>query len=244
MRKLFCGTFLCVALSAAAQTNYIALSNLQQTNGGYYGAFTGQGLAASFTTDAYPVTNFLFSISLFSGGNGTLALSLYNDNGGPSNKLGVLSGNINPGAGITTYTNPPGVGLAANAKYWVLATSTNAQTSAYNWNITQSTAADPGSIWQLDGAEAVFFGSVSIPNLQFNITIPVPPAPPLSIFQPVIITFPYAGFPFVLQQNTNLTSTNWVYATGAIQLSTVSNSANVFLVPPADRQMYFRLSVP
>ena len=245
MKKLFCAVLLCVALSAAGQTNYVALSNLQQTNSGYTILYSQESLAASFTTDAYPVTNFLFSISLFSGGSGALVLSLYNDTGGPSNKLAVLSGNNFPGAGITTYTNSAGVSLAANTKYWILATSTNTQTSsAYNWNDTGSTAADPGSIWQLGGAEALFFGSVPVANLQFSITIQAPPPPPLSIFQPVMITFPNNGFPFVLEQNTNLTSTNWVTATGAIQLSTVTNTQDVFLIPPADRQMYFRLSVP
>jgi hypothetical protein len=245
MRTLLCGAFLCVALSAAAQTNYIALSNLQQTNSSYLSVYSEEFLAASFTTDGYSVTNFIASISLFSGGSGALVLSLYNDNNGPSNKLAVLSGNNYPGAGITTYTNLAGVSLAANTKYWIVASSTNTQTgSAYNWNATQSTAADPGSIWQLDGAEAFFFGSVPIANLQFNITIPAPPVPPLSIFQPVMITFPNDGFPFVLQQNTNLTSPNWVTATGAVQLSTVANNQIVFLVPPADRQMFFRLSLP
>jgi hypothetical protein len=240
---------LCVVLTAAGQTNYIALSNLQQTNSGYTSVYSQEALAAAFTTDAYPVTNFLVSLSLFSGGKGTLVLSLYNGSANsPSNELAVLSEMSypnSPGAGIITYTNPPGVSLAANTTYWIFATSTNTQSdSAYNWNSTESTVADPGSIWQLGMTEAIFFGSYPTANVQFSITIPVPPAPPLSIFQPVMITFPNAGFPFVLQQNTNLTSTNWVTATGAIQLGTVTNSQNVFLVPPAERQMFFRLSVP
>ena len=249
MRKLFCAVLLCVVLSATAQTNYIALSNLQQTNSGYIGVYSGESLTAGFATDAYPVTNFLVSLSLFSGGNGTLVLSLYSGSASsPSNQLAVLSESSYPNypaAGLITYTNPPGVSLAANTTYWIFATSTNTQTaSAYNWNNTESTAADPGSIWQLGAAKIVFFGSEATANVQFSITIPVPPTPPLSIFQPVMITFPNPGFPFVLQQNTNLISTNWVTATGAIQLSTVTNTQNVFLVTPADRQMYFRLSVP
>lgn len=71
---------------------------------------------------------------------------------------------------------------------------------------------------------------------------PVPPA--LAIFQPIALTFPVSGFPFILQQNSGLATTNWVAATNAIQIATVNTNQTVFLIPPNGGQMFYRLHLP
>jgi len=51
------------------------------------------------------------------------------------------------------------------------------------------------------------------------------------------------GFPFALQQNSSLATTNWVSVTNAI-LSGVSGNQTVFIVPPSGRQLFYRLTLP
>lgn len=64
------------------------------------------------------------------------------------------------------------------------------------------------------------------------------------MFRPIILTFTNFQNSFVLQESPDLSGTNWTPATDLIQLATVNSNQTVFLVPPSEQQMYFRLVVP
>jgi hypothetical protein len=241
-----------VATAALAQTNFAVLANLDQTNGGYLGVGTNQSVAVSFTTGYLTSTNIAVSILLDSASTssgGTFEISLCSDVAGvPGNSLAALSGNSQPfGGGVYSYTNTSPVNLLANTHYWVVAASPNTpMTSSYSWDFTLSTNSDAGSIWTLGSSEAVDNGEkwrVQSLELQFSVATGAPTTD-LAIFQPIILTFTNGGFPFVLQQSTNVNSTNWAPAASAIQLSTINSNFSVFIVPPAGQKMFYRASAP
>jgi hypothetical protein len=70
-------------------------------------------------------------------------------------------------------------------------------------------------------------------------------APTLSIFatgtNSVVISWPASSTGFVLQQNPDLTTTNWVAATNTV---TVTNGQNQVTVFPPTGNRYFRLQHP
>ena len=75
---------------------------------------------------------------------------------------------------------------------------------------------------------------------QFSVTVTDPQPPALSISQPIVLVFPTNGFPFVLQENANLDTTNWAPVTNVILSGVISNQT-VFIVPSTGK-MFFRLS--
>jgi hypothetical protein len=66
-------------------------------------------------------------------------------------------------------------------------------------------------------------------------------APTLSASLSVVLTFPATAAPFVLQQNSDLATTNWVTVTNFIFSDILSNQA-VYILPPTAPQKYYRMS--
>jgi hypothetical protein len=156
----------------------------------------------------------------------------------------ALSGSSTPtSTGAYTYTNTSVLALATNTTYWIVASSADATSAnAFQWFYT-GTGPDSGSFWTTGiskynsggGWNAVGF----VQMFSLSVTNPIPP--PISIFQPLILTYPNPGFPLVLEQNTNLNTTNWVTAANVIQLKVVDTNQAVFLVQPNGQQMFYRL---
>jgi hypothetical protein len=243
---MLCSLF-CTA--AAAQTSFTAVSNLDQPTAEYNGIWNGETLAAPFTTGNTAASLSGVSVSMAGGGSGHFNLSLYGDAGGsPGNSLAVLSGNGSPSsAGIYTYTNAAPFVLSANTIYWLVASSPDATGgTAFEWNLTFNSSFDSGFLWTLGVNKYNSGGGWNVTGSyqQFSIVVMNPVAPAIAIFQPVVLTYPATGFPFVLQQNSDLNTTNWAAATNAVQISTVNSNQTVFIVPPAGQQMFYRLKVP
>jgi hypothetical protein len=243
---LFC------ALAAQAQTNFIPVSNLNQPTAEHNGVWNTESLAAPFTTGNTAASLSVVSVSLASanGSGGHFNLSLYSDAGGsPGSSLAALSGNDSPtSAGTYTYTNTSPLVLSADTTYWIVASSPDATgATAFQWNLTFSAALDAGSMWTTGGGKYNSGGGWNSSGggvyQQFSVTVANPVPPALAIFQPVALTFPATGFPFVLQQNSDLATTNWVNATNAIQIASVNTNQIVFLVPPNGGQMFYRLNL-
>jgi hypothetical protein len=184
----------------------------------------------------------------FSGtGQQPFYLSLYSDSGGsPGSKLVSLSGNNFPQAlALYAYTTTTPVMLSANTTYWLVGSSRLSVAPDYSWIDTASTNLDAGTVWQL-GVTKYNAGSGWTVNpgvyLQFSATVVSTNLPPISIYQPVVLTFP--AYPYsLLQQNSDPATTNWMTATNAIQLTTMNTNQTVFMVPPSAQRMFFRLSV-
>jgi hypothetical protein len=197
----------------------------------------------------------LFSISISLGGADTNAglghfyLSLYNDAGGiPGGNLATLSGNNFPtNIGIYTYTNASPLTLLPNTTYWIVSSSPDSTNNGYILNVCPNNTVDSSSFWTLGLTNFSYFGGIFYPDVfnysQFSVAVLPPAAPGIAIFQPIVLTYTTPGFPFVLQQNSNLATTNWVNATNAIQISTVNNNQTVFIAPPNGQQMFYRLSL-
>jgi hypothetical protein len=230
-----------------AQATYIPFSNVNQVPAGNNGVWNAQTLAASFNTGS--VTSYLASVSLgmksANGIGGHFSVSIYNDTGSsPGNLLVTLSGNSTPTTtGLYIYTNSSVLALSANSTYWIVASSADAVgTNAFEWFYT-FTGPDAGSFWTT-GISKYNSGSgwnASGVIQMFSVTVTNPIPPEISLFQPLILTYPNPGFPLVLQQNTNLATTNWVAVTNVIQLKTVDTNQAVFIVQPNGQQMFYRL---
>ncbi|HVV70252.1 MAG TPA: choice-of-anchor R domain-containing protein [Verrucomicrobiae bacterium] len=230
---------------------FTPIGNLNQTFGEDIAVWSGLSQAASFKTG--DTSAWLFSISVamdsrhqFAPGNFNLAI--YSDAGGsPGSSLATLSGNDVPYIPrLYTYTNATPLVLSSNTTYWVVASSPTTSSAAYQWGLTFSSNLDSGSIWTM-GAGDLNQGSGWEPIgngyfPQFSVTVTNPQPPALSISQPIVLTFPTNGFQFVLQENSNLSTTNWTAVTNVILSGVISNQT-VFIVPSAG-QMFFRLSSP
>ena len=249
---LHVGFFFCAAAVGLAQTNFTPISNLNQSSAETIGIWNTQTLAVSFTTGNAATFLSAVSVSLANGGGGGVGhfnLSLYSDaNGSPSSSLTTLGGNNTPtGAGIYTYTNASSLSLSTNTTYWIVASSLDSpNTAAYEWNLTFNPALDAGSFWALGVTK---YNSGSGWNSagagvyqQFSVTVTNPIPPTTSISQPIVLTYQDSGFPFVLQQNSDLATTNWITVTNAILSGVISNQT-VFILPPNARQMFYRLQL-
>ena len=243
---------LCAAIPAQAQTTNTPISNLNQPSSGYsniggggLGGIGGTSQAVSFTTGNTP--SWLSSVSLSmhtsipSGTISPLSFSPYlaSDSGGsPGTELVMLQGSNAPtNSEIYTYTSPNAVRLQTNTTYWIVAVSFDS--FYYKWNVTTNRSLDSGSVWTLGNA-------LSAPAYpQFSVAVTTVASPPLiSVFRPVVLTFTNFQNSFVLQESPDLSGTNWTLATGLIQLAPVNDNRTVFLVPPSEQQMYFRLVAP
>jgi hypothetical protein len=241
---------------AMAQT-VTAISNLNQpvNNAPPIGGSVWQ--AVSFTTQS--TANYLVSVSVsligpinmgIPSAPGPFVLSLYSNAGGvPGTSVATLYGNSYPtNNGVYTYTNSSSVELAAGSNYWLVAASPATDlASPYMWADTYSTNLDAGSLWTLGVTENYDGSNWNLNSgayLQFSLMVATTNLPAISIYQPLVLTFPSnPQVPLVLQQNSDLASTNWVTATNAVQMATVSANQTVFIVPPSGRQLFFRLNV-
>lgn len=79
--------------------------------------------------------------------------------------------------------------------------------------------------------------------LLFSLTVLSTNLPPLAIAQPIVLTYTNVNYSYVLQQNTDLTTTNWVAVTNAA-LSGVLGHQVVFVLPPSAPRLFYRLSGP
>ncbi len=229
--RILCLIF-CAATAALAQTTFTPISNLSQPFGEDVGVWSGLSHAASFTTGNTAASLFSVSVSMDAKQSGipqNFDLSLYSDaSGSPGSILATLSGNIPFYAGIYAYTNTSPLVLSANTTYWIVASSpdTLSGEDAYKWILTFSPALDSGSFWTM-GVSKYNQGSGWQPIsdgdfLQFSVTVTNPQPPAVFISQPVVLTFPTNGFPFILQQNSNLSTTNWVNVTNATLSGVIS----------------------
>ena len=73
----------------------------------------------------------------------------------------------------------------------------------------------------------------------------LPGPPPLAIAQPIVLTYTNANGndSYILQQNSDLATTNWVYVTNATMSGVLDNQV-VFIVPPSASRLFYRLSPP
>ncbi len=254
-RNIFFCAFICATTTMLAQATFLPFSNLGQPFGEAVGVWSGLSHAASFTTGNAASSLFSVSISMdpanhMGGSFQSFNLSLWSDvSGSPGTNLAMLSGNNYPiYTGIYAYTNTSPLVLSANTTYWIVASSPDSLNgNAYEWILTFSPATDPGAFWTM-GVSKYNQGSgwYSIGDsdfLQFSVTVTNPQPPAVSISRPIVLTFPTDGFSFVLQQNSNLTTTNWINVTNATLSGIISNQ-NVFIVPPNGQQMFYRLGVP
>ena len=234
-----------------------AISNLNQPANNAPPVGGGVWQAVSFTTQS--TANYLVSVSVSLYGPlnsgipsavGPFMLSLYSNAGStPGTSLASLYGNSYPtNNGVYTYTNTSPVELAAGTNYWLVAASPATDLgSSYMWSDTYSASLDAGSLWTL-GVTEYYDGSNWTLNpgayLQFSVTVAATNLPAIAIYQPLVLTFSSSpNVPFVLQQNSDLATTNWVTATNAVQMATVNANQTVFIVPPSGQQLFFRLSV-
>lgn len=229
---------------------FTPIGNLNQTFGEDIAVWSGLSQAGSFKTGDTAASLLSVSVAMDTRhqfGAGDFNLALYSDaSGSPGSSLTSLSGNNVPfTSGTYTYTNNTPLVLSANTTYWVVASSsTSFSISAYQWSLTFSSNLDSGSFWTMgagdynQGSGWQPIGNGYFPQFSVTVTDPQPPA--LSISQPIVLTFPTNGFSFVLQENSNLDSTNWTAVTNAT-LSGVIGNQSVFIVPSTGK-MFFRLS--
>jgi BspA type Leucine rich repeat region (6 copies) len=193
-------SLLVVPAMVQAQTNFTAISNLNQPYAGYEGVSGNQALAMSFTTGNTLTTLSGVSVSIAGvnpsgshGGQssslGAFAVAIYSDaEGSPGNNLEVLSGNNYPtNAGIYTYNDTSDLLLITNTTYWIVGTSSSTGSAGYKWTLTSSATVDPGSIWVLGLSDTDSNGrgwnnnSGIYPEISVAVTTNLPTTPIISI---------------------------------------------------------------
>lgn len=223
-------------------------SNLNQSTGSAAGISTYSPKAASFTTgnSTFGLSSVDVLMNGFIVGAPTptqpLLFSLFsNSNGYPDHHIATLSGNDYPtNQQIYTYT-ATALTLSSNTTYWIVASTSGG--TAYGWCLNTSGTVDSGSIWTSGGMVCDYgsgwrYESGYYP--QFSVTVTTN-LPPLSIAQPIVLSYQPNGYPCVLQQCTSLTTTNWVTASNAIPFTCIGTNLSGFIVPPSSPQMFFRM---
>ena len=250
--------FLCCGVAARAQA-FTPISNLNQPTMGFYGVVGDNAdLGTAFNTSSNATILSSFSLSLagavpniFGDPLGPLNLYLYADAGGlPGSNLTAMVNSSNndfpTNPGVYTYLPVSPLILQAYSRYWIVAESTTSGLRAgYSWNATPLTNLDAESTW-VEGASEfnTGLGWAVQANSQFLFSVSVfsIKPPPLAIAQPITLTYTNINYPFVLQQNSDLTTTNWVTVTNATLSGVLSNQV-VFIVPPGAPRLYYRLSL-
>ncbi len=123
--------------------------------------------------------------------------------------------------------------LALNA--WIISQSNqwDALVDAYYAVATNNIVSGPH--WNADGCQQ--FAA----ELSGIIPITVKPAPPvLSISQPILLMYTNNGFSYILQQSTNLISTNWITVTNTVLGGTINNQT-IYVLPQNAPQIFYRL---
>jgi hypothetical protein len=161
-----------------------------------------------------------------------------------------LSGNNYPtNTAVYLYTNTVALRMATNTTYWIVAlNSDNNSGSTYKWSTEPSTNLDTGSVWKLGVEKGSFNGGVWQPVKGsfslFSITAVSADtsAPPKLSISNIALTYPADQFYYVLQENSNLATTNWFTVTNLILSGTVSNLA-FYILPSTAPHMYYRLNL-
>jgi len=123
--------------------------------------------------------------------------------------------------------------LALNA--WIISQSSQWDALIDAYNVVTTNNITSGPHWNQAGCQQ--FAA----ELNGIIPITVKPAPPpLSISQPILLTYTNNGFSYVLQQNANLIPTNWITVTNVVLSGTISNQT-IFILPRNSPQMFYRL---
>jgi hypothetical protein len=251
--SLFCATII------LAQTDFTPISNLNQPigSGGDEDVFSNQIVAISFTTSNTLTTLSAVSVSIvgsnpsggpFDGSLGAFSVALYsNASGSPGSSLVALFGNNYPtNAGIYTYSNTSALVLMTNTTYWIVGYSSNSTgITGYKWKLTSSASLDSDSIWTLgvcdydanDNGWKVQSGYY----LEFSVTVTTNQPPLLSVAASgnnLVFLWPTNATGFTLQQNPDLTTTNWSAVTNA---PTITNNQNQVILTPTNSSCFFRL---
>ena len=169
-----------------------SVSNLSKTGNGQRGVTSEIGFGGRFVTggaaDGYRLTAVTINMSTPTGSPGDLTVAIHGDsNGKPGTLQTTLSGSKRPGRADHTFTCTSGCALAANAKYYVvLSTSGASVANAYHWNFTNSLLEDrtpAGNGWSI-GDKAYQrisgFWSDSDGPVKFKVTATEPPTATLA----------------------------------------------------------------
>lgn len=175
---------------------------------------------------------------------GPFYLSLCDDaNGSPGNILRILEGDSFPATfAVYTYTNSAPLELATNTTYWLVGSSPESVSSAYFWYEAANENTDPGSIWAMGktryGIDSDWFSNSFFP--MFSITvIPQPPLLSISDTVPITVSFSINEFPFTLEQNTNLLTSDWI----AVANTNIVNDQVILTVQPTAPAMFYRVNL-
>jgi hypothetical protein len=149
----------------------------------------------------------------------------------------TITGYNDPNNSWYNQSNPLDTNLLA-LNIWIVSQSSqwDALIDAYNIVTTNNIVSGPH--WNGAGCQqfaAALNGIISITALT-NLSAP----PTLSISQPIVLTYTNNGFYYLLQENTNLSSTNWITITNTILNGTIGNQT-IFILPRNTPQMFFRL---
>ncbi len=233
---------LTLSAGVGAQTNFAAISNLGQSTSSSAAVGPASPTAISFVTGSREALLNTVSVSMqipqpAPGSFQPFSLSIYDDSGGsPGTSLAVLTGNSYPtNTGVYGYTNTPPLKLAANSRYWIVASAAPASRS-YSWSLDTSGSVDSGSAWTLGVMEANFGSGWAVESgffPKFSLTASTPT---------FVLSFPTPDFPYLLRQNAAVTPSNWVIVTNLLSSSIVSNRT-VLTVPPLGSQQFYRLDI-
>lgn len=144
----------------------VYLSNLNAALGGTMGVASNLEVAEQFWTGAnaggYALDSVQISIYGSYGNPGGFTVALYTEGrSGPTDKIGLLSGNADPfGAGTYTYT-ADGTVLLPNTYYWIVcAAATSIPMNYFGWSVASDNSYTASDHWGLGGG-AYFDGNSS-----------------------------------------------------------------------------------
>jgi len=228
-----------VAGSAAIGSNsWVAQTFVTGTNSGGYVLSSVQLLM-----DAPAGTPSGFSVLIYSKTGDPHSLSEPGDS--PQGSLGSLTGSEPTTAGIFSYTTP-GIVLSPSTWYFVVLTAgTSTNVGSYTWSATSCLT--QSNRFTIDDE---FFGSSDGSNwtwylrgrvFQLGLYASAVPPPNLSIVSDglgnIQIQWPNMGS-YILEQSTNVATTNWTASSYTITNNVLTNFCTV---TPAGEGLFFRL---
>jgi hypothetical protein len=243
-------------------------SNLADNSAGSFTVANNSWIAQELVWEGYIVNGVMLTpncilnsvqlqMNTASGNPGSFTVSIYTAGpSGPGTSLGTLTGSFNPAnPGIYTYTTP-GITLSpANAYFVVLDSATPSGQGAYNLDYTTSNN-EVSSGWTINNvtgyltiedeycvsADGLSWSSHIRQNTAQMAIYGTPVSPGLSVggdgLGNVKIVWPNSGS-YILEQSTNLSGTNWTASSYPVTGNTFTN---VCLMPPAGKNLFFRLS--
>lgn len=248
-----------------AEAPVIAVSNLTGGVGTGYGGFgsafgTAESQAVSFITGNTPASLSTISIqfdpyyAVSLSDLGPVVVSLYNNSDDvPGASLATLTGNQYPtNTAIYTFTNTTPLTLSTNTPYWIVISSpTSINGALYYWGMVGGTTTNAGSVWSIGPNSATRVGVNSWNTLaglyaQFSLAV-VPQVPQIKISSSAqtnaVLSYFNSEFPFVLQQNDDLTTSNWVNVPDVEAETILSNQTSIVTAPFSGQHMFYRLSL-